>query len=323
MSSLRTRVMLRDAIRLMLEKPEVITPGTVVKVPKKGDKGDKGGIDKSGGWVSWPTNAKKSTRYEAAAKGTGPGEARLAWMMGGKVMGGSVSHDIEGQDGSTWEVKEPTGGSIRAGTESTAATTGMRKSIENATSRIVRGITASRKNLDFRKLMSAEDYHTIETFIAEDAPMIMKAEIPPGRMDNMLKVLMIINSVIKNEVTKGGEEKDQKHLELGDQEHKIEKDIDLPTYVKVGQAADVPETELKVTDKELFAAAFNTPAFRDPQAWYEKTWKNGVKATDVFGHCDGVILVSHDGYRVILKGKLDKEMQFLGITQARAKFRVQ
>lgn len=315
MSRLSTTVTLKEAIRLMLEKGPA-----PVKAPAKG--GRRPGIDKSGAWVAWPKSSL-AVKYEPSGAGIGPGEARLAWMMGGEVMGGSVSHDIEAGDGTAWEVKEPKGGSIRAGTESTAASTGMRQSIENVTKRIARGIKSARKALDFRKFMAVEDYQKIVAFIEQDAPMIMKAEIPPERMKRLLDVMLIINSAMQGEVKDKGEDAGaQKYVELGDEEQHVKKDVDLATYIKVGQAADVPDEELKVSDKEMFAAFFNTPAFRDPQTWFQKTWQEGVKASAVFGHCDGVILVSKDQYRVILKAQLDTEMPFLSLTQARAKFRV-
>lgn len=281
------------------------------------------GISKTGKWTAWPSATLKIP-YAAPSTGIGPGEERLAWMMNGKVMGLSVSYDIEAADGTTWEVKEPVRGKFRAGTESLAASTAMRQSIENVAKMIVNAFKTAKKTVNVREFMPQEDLKTIALFIDADVPMIMKGEIPQERMERMLNVLMIINSMLSSEssTATNPDPGAQKYIELGDDEKHVKKDIDLATYIKVGQVAKVPSDELKISNRELFVSYFDDIAFMNPQAWYRKTWKNGVKASAVFGQCDGVILVTQDAYKVIPRAQLNSELIFSRLSQARTHFSV-
>ena len=287
----------------------------------------KNGIDMSGEWVAWPA-ASKRVSYQPTIKGTGPGEERLAKMMGGQVMGGGVSHDIEGPDGSSWEVKEPVGGKIRAGIEGTTASIKMRTEIDSVVNTIVNCYSGSRTKSGFKELFRKQQLDSIRQFVVNEVPMIRKAEISGGRMLIMLDVLKLINQAVhginnvpatENSPESGNE---QKFVELGDEKKTVKKDIDTATFVKIGQQLGLPNEELNITEKDIFKSIFSSMAFTDPDKWFKMYWTKGASASDVFGHCTGVILVSEDGYKVVNHSRLNREIIFFSISQSRTQFKV-
>jgi hypothetical protein len=284
------------------------------------------GLDMSGNWVSWPP-ASKRISYQPTIKGVGPGEERLAKMMNGQVMGGGVSHDIEGPDGSSWEVKEPVGGKIRAGIEGTTASIKMRTEIDNVVNIIVNAYSGSRTKQGFKSLFRKQQLDLIRHFIVNEVPMIRKAEISGGRMMLMLDVLNLINQAIYGnnalDSTENSIENDeQKFVELGDEKKTVKKDIDTATFVKIGQELGLPNEELNITEKDIFKSIFSNMAFTDPDKWFKMYWTKGASASDVFGHCTGVILVSEDGYKVVNHNRLNREIVFFSISQSRTQFKV-
>jgi hypothetical protein len=285
---------------------------------------NKSSVDMSGQWVAWPS-ASKRISYQPTIKGVGPGEERLAKMMKGQVMGGGVSHDIEGPDGTTWEVKEPVGGKIRAGIEGTTASIKMRTEIDNVVNIIVNTYAGSRTKAGFKALFRKQQLDTIRQFVISEVPMIRKAEISNGRMLLMLDVLNLINQAIHgadNLNSTDADDVEQKFVELGDEKKTVRKDIDTATFVKIGQQLGLPNEELNITEKDIFKSIFSNMAFTEPDKWFKMYWTKGASASDVFGHCTGVILVSEDGYKVINHSQLNREIIFFSISQSRTQFKV-
>jgi len=269
--------------------------------------------ESSNSWTPWPSSVKRIP-YKSNHAGIGPGEYRLAKILNGTVQGGSVSFDILDKQGKKWEVKEPRGGTIRAGTEGTSAFAGSRAQIEATSKRIIDGYTHAKHYLNLRNLLPIESRRMIESFIKSDIPMIMKGEIPEGRIKRLYNVLLAINSAMResNQDTPNGAD-DSKYVELGDDEYNIKKNVDLSTYVHIGQELKLPNLEMHVSEGDIFAALFDYAAFKSPARWLKKTWK--VPATAVFGHTSGVILVSDSGYRIVNKNRLNKEFTLYGVTQ--------
>jgi hypothetical protein len=233
----------------------------------------------------------------------------------------------EGQMSSSWEVKEPVGGKIRAGIEGTTASIKMRTEIDNVVNIIVNAYSGSRTKQGFKSLFRKQQLDLIRHFIVNEVPMIRKAEISGGRMMLMLDVLNLINQAIYGnnalDSTENSIENDeQKFVELGDEKKTVKKDIDTATFVKIGQELGLPNEELNITEKDIFKSIFSNMAFTDPDKWFKMYWTKGASASDVFGHCTGVILVSEDGYKVVNHNRLNREIVFFSISQSRTQFKV-
>lgn len=269
------------------------------------------------GWQPWPEDSL-SIPYSGRV-GVGPGEDRLAHVLDGEVQGGSVSYDIVDGEGKKWEVKEPTpDGGIRPGTEGKAAIADARQQLERASRKLIQGLGTVSAEIDIGSMLSRESQELIRNFIANDIPMIKKGEISKGRMERFYNILKVINHIIVDEQ----DEINQKQVELGDEDHSVKRDVDLRTYVRLGQFLNLSKDDLRVEDAEVFAAAFNYDAFLDPDDFIRRVWREAAKASDVFGHTDGVILVHPDGFRVIPKEDLDAALQFYNITQGTSKFKI-
>lgn len=270
------------------------------------------------GWVQWPEEAL-AIPY-AGRTGVGPGEDRLAFVLDGEVQGGSVSFDILDKDGNKWEVKEPSGssGTIRPGTEGRAAIVSTRQQLDRACRKMRQGLAKVDKSLDITEILSEDGIAMIRKFLEKDVDMIKKGEISKGRMERFYQVIRLIHHIVEDET---GED-EQKYVEMGDEEHTIEKNIDLRTYIRLGHFLNLTKSDLKVEDSELFAAAFNYEPFLDPEGFMDRVWNNAAKASEVFGHTSGIILVHPDGYKIIPRDKLDEELKFCVISQAVPKFKI-
>lgn len=276
----------------------------------------------SGGWQPWPANVK-NVPYEPKQKGVGPGEERLAKILDGTVQGGGESYDIVDAKGRKWEVKEPSGGlrgEIRPGTEGLAAVQDAFSRIKNVVKRVenVFGTKAmSRTAGAAGAMMGPEVIGKITSFVTQEAPMLMKGEVSKGRMEALAEVLHLINAALRTEegddqpATASG----TKHVEMGDTEHKVEQDVDLNTYVKLGHVLKLGPKDLGVTPGDVLRSTFNGLAFRNPDKFMETVWKQAAMASVVFGHTSGVILVAVTGYRIVPKADLDNVLVFNRITK--------
>lgn len=269
------------------------------------------------GWQPWPEDALEIP-YRGRA-GVGPGEDRLAHVLKGEVQGGNVSYDVVDGDGKKWEVKEPTpSATIRPGTEGRLAVSDARQQMDRAVRKLRQGLTRVQAAIDVTDILSPDAIEMIQQFLTNDAAMIKKGEISKSRMERMYNILKLINHIIIDE----RDEIDHKQVELGDEDYTIKRDVDLRTYVRLGQFLNLSKEDLRVEDAEVFAAAFNFDPFLEPEDFMNRVWREAAKPSDVFGHTDGVILVHPDAYRIIPRDKLDEELQFYVITQGTAQFKI-
>ncbi len=306
MGTLRTKVLIKEFIDQVLDEKDMAKKPAAKPMP--------------GGWTSWPAEVKR-TPYIPKQKGVGPGEERLAKLLGGKVMGGGESYDITDAEGNKWEVKEPSGGlkgEIRPGTEGLAAVQVAFGKIKNVVSRIesVFGNKTRSHTATAAEAVVGPDVITkIKAFVDNEAPMLMKGEVSRGRMAALGEVLHLINAALGDQNAPDTVNAVTKHVEMGDEETKIEKDVDLSTYVKLGKVMKLDVKDLNVTPGDMLRSTFNGLAFRNPDKFMEMSWEKAALASIVFGHTNGVILVSDTGYRIVPNPELDKVLVFNRITK--------
>jgi len=249
----------------------------------------------------------------------GPGEDRIAFVLGGEVQGGNVSYDILDPEGQKWEIKEPSpDGTIRPGTEGKAAISKTRNDLEDAVRKLRKGLNIVQRSADVTAILSKENIEMIRDFLIKDEPMIKKGEVSKGRIERLRNILNLIKKLIDENTLSD----DQKKVEMGDEDHTVSQEIGVKTYIKLGHELNLSKKDLKVDDKEIFASVFNHEPFNNPDDFIDEVWKNAAKASDVFGHTAGVILVHPDGFRIIKNQDLDKNLLFSIITQGTAKFKV-
>lgn len=344
--------MLRDAVRLMVEAPpNVRKPAAPATGSRKKTAADKewAAQMKAGGAVPapkliygkivvWPTEVKR-VPYEKG-EGVGPGERRLAKLLGGEVQGGSATFDLATPEGN-FEVKEPTGGwygGVRVESEGIAALEANLTKIKEVAKKIdsVFGPTAKPEMLAAAKEMYPADvFQKIVDFATKPETKgqtaiqwILRGEIGAKRLRALADTLLLINSGLLGESVLRLARRmqrvlaEEKYVELGDTDADVavKKPVDTSTYVKVGKALDLAPEEMKVTPADMLRAALNHPAFTSPDEFINQVVSSPVKASQVFGHTDGLILVQTTGYMAIPKSELDQKMVFLRISKGKPYF---
>jgi len=283
-------------------------------------------LNTSGVFVEWP-DFVLSVPYEASS-GVGPGEYRLKEILGpeAKVEGQSSPYDISTKSGN-WEVKEPDRSAlIRAGTEGVSASKESRDAVEEASDQVLTAYSLIKKPeySSFYDSLSAEEIDKLESFIKKDVPEIKKANIVTNRVKRLIDISKILSRLAKEEIP--ARDTDQKpakkYVEIGDEKKNVRKPVDLKTYLSVGQQIGLAEDEFDISAKEVLAANLKDKIFTEPEEWFQKNWTAGCLPSKVFGHTNGVILVSLDGYQVILSKDINEKMDFYGVTNARARYRV-
>lgn len=275
-------------------------------------------------WHPWPAEVE-SIDY-AGSSGVGPGEYRLAAMMGGKVQGQKTPYDIV-VGNKKWEVKQPDSGrQIRPGTHGMQAIAGvmqklatMADQLESAFSGVDPDVIAAAFDAD------AEDkINKIKQFIEKDLPFIRKGEISSGRVFgskqqkglSLVEVLGMISQLISQAQTNTG--KLRKVVKYAGKDH----EVDLSTYVDVGRIMNVPEEDIDVDPRDVFPTLFKSEVFRDPVGFLEE-YTNSITPKEVFGHTDGVILVKPDKFMIIPRDSLDEKLKFVRISQGVARFKAE
>lgn len=278
------------------------------------------------GLKPWPEESRQipeMSEADLAAK-VGPFERRLATVLGGDVVGGgSKSYDIVAA-GARYEVKKPDESNrIRAGGEGMLGFANARAHIEEAC-RTIDAVFGSGDQRVTREaavdLIDPAGIAKIEAFVRE-IPAILKGNMGAARMREFYDVLSLISGAIRREAD-GQRDTGTKQILMGDDEHVIDREIDVKTYVRIGQVLDLPPDELHVTPRDVLAMTFTSQAFRDPDAFMEANWKNAVSASQVFKDIDYVALVTDAGYRLIPIEEIDSVLSFLRLSNGRVSFRI-
>lgn len=349
--------MLRDIVRLMVEAPLNVRktdvsvptgPGKKTAATKDLAAQTKAGVRNEspapkliyGKIVAWPAEVKHIP-YEKG-EGVGPGERRLAKLLGGEVQGGSATFDLKTPEGN-FEVKEPTGGwygGVRVESEGIAALEANLSKIKTVAKKIdsVFGVgakpemvAAAREMYPADVLQKIVDFATKPEAKGQTAiQWILRGEIGAKRLKALGDALLMIHSGLMTEgmlrLARRMQQvlTEEKYIELGDTEAdvSIKKPVDTSTYVKVGKALDLAPEEMKVTPADMLRSALNYPAFNNPVEFINSVLSSPVRASQVFGHTDGLILVQPQGYFAIPRSELDQRMQFLRISKGKPYFRL-
>lgn len=275
------------------------------------------------GLIPWPDDVASIPFYSDAdaAQHIGPGERRVAKIVDGKVVGGSVSYDIVDSRGGKWEVKAPDNSlEIKTGVEGKAALAPVREKIEHVCNVIADAFSGSTADV-IADVLERDTIDDIDRFVKNDIPQIKAGELSGKRIDALIEVMLLISDVVQ-EIDTLTSSSGKKYVALGVDGPDVEFRIGLPAYIKIGRILDLDDDDMNISAADIFKSKFDEPEFRDPDAWYKNVWGSMLHASQVFGHVDGMFFVNRDGYRFVKSGDIDDVLKFVRITRGSPVFKV-
>lgn len=290
-------------------------------------------------WNKWPSTP---VSFDYKVPGTGRGEATLAWLMNGVVMGQNATKDVLGMsDGSyaeknpeMWEVKEPDESSIvRLGGPTSA------KAIADVIFEMIEVVNMiddfvkdkSEGVLAFKSSIKQDDMSILQNFSEKESEKFKAGNVPKNRYNKLLNCIAAIKRSLGGEFSPSPNEKaGNKYVVFGDRERSatIKKDITLKMYKRLGTLAGIPDAELEITPTEKLAQRFDHEAFTNTSAWAEKNdlWGNRELFEKIVNSSmkgiTGMIFVNSSGYCAITSGEVINVLRFESVTSNRIKFRV-
>jgi hypothetical protein len=173
----------------------------------------------------WPEESKQIPEMSEAdfAAKVGPFERRLAAVLGGDVVGGSKSHDIVAA-GAKYEVKKPNHKAmIRLGNEGTTAFARAKNEIETACKALAAAFKPDSVVFSsFTSLMDQDDVKEVVSFVQTEVPALVRGNFSVSRMRRFHAIITKVAAVLR---AKDGA--DDKVLLMGDNEHTVERDINV------------------------------------------------------------------------------------------------
>lgn len=315
----------KDLVAKNYSNPNEKRPGIVISTEK---------FD----WTQWPSTP---VSFDYKIPGTGRGEATLAWLMNGSIMGQNIPWDLQGASDGTyvtepkekWEVKEPDDFIVRLGGPSSAKAvadvlfemTGVVKKVNYFFK------DDSEDMMNIKRSMDEKDKELLKSFNEEDSDQFKTGNVTKSRYNLLLRCIDIIKKSLNSEFSVSPNEKPgNKYVEFGDRDNSttIKKDVTIKLYKRLGALAGIPDEELKVTPQERIAQNFDHEAFTDTSAWRKKTdlWESNdlfksVVSTSMQG-LTGMIFVDSSGYCAIPTAHVASALKFESVSSNRIKFRV-
>ena len=277
------------------------------------------GLNKLNRWDDFPGSAPLSGRT-----GVGPGEDRLAEILGGTVQGQAESFDLdipEGPFAGRWEVKAPDkAGQIRPGTEGIAAFAPINKVLRIAFDELIEFLSTD--NIDnIAKAADAKGLlDRVKKFISSstrsgkaNVDLIQRGEITSARFKEIINTLKDVRSLI--EKLKG----ESLSINVAGKDYTV-KPADM---LKISKLLGMTEEEVKSTLGETLEAAnalmaLNSKIFENPEI-LEQAWDKTISADSVF-ELTGMILVTPEGFMMIKHPYGDK-IKFIRVSQGKPKFK--
>lgn len=272
--------------------------------------------------VAFGSSKEKSGEEQS---GTGPGEERLARILGGKVQGGAVSFDVVTPDDRRWEVKalESSSTLIRPGTEGRAAFDRPKKQLDSIIKQINNFVIVAKKLGHETLALDDDDLRVMayaESFVDTELSMFAKGEVPPERFKTLRAVLKALSSLKARWLAEGAGKNVNTTVGLADK--KI--NVDKPTFIDVAKRVQKSKPDVDVLssfeERELALATLKNAAFNDPKAFFNE-WFESVDINRVFSQVDGVFIVSPTGFNMVPKPLFRKAFRFRTISQNMPRFK--
>lgn len=283
-------------------------------------------------WYSWddPQWKKVSANvpYAPKDKGTGPGEDRLAAIIGGRVQGGATSFDIVSADGKRWECKELKSASekIRPGTEGRAVMIKPQYRMTVIMYQLQNFITEIRRAGLLNRLKNQDDVTAIkraEHYLKGNKEKLLGGEISEDSFDKLWGILGMMAQLRarwEREARKAGDQTPVRtDIGLNDKVVKV----DSPTFISVSKIVQkaLPDEDIMSTleEKEVIMNILKSDAFNDPTEWFNE-WSMLISAEAVFRQVHGVFIISEKGFNMVPKSRFNDAFKIFSVSQAQPKF---
>jgi len=266
----------------------------------------------------------ESTTALKGRSGVGPGEDRLAEILGGEVQGQSESFDleiVEGPFSGKWEVKAPdSAGTIRPGTEGITAFGPINKTLRNAVDELAEFLGQPGVDELAESSETKTQLDKIKSFFEEavtksgktDAGLTQSGEITANRFEKIMDMLDAAAEMIQDM------QGELLNVTVGEKEYQV-----TPTnMLKISRLLGMTDEEASGDLGEAAAAAsalatLNSKVFEDATA-LRTQWEESIQADEVFD-LSGIILVTPEGFMMIRKPYGDK-IKFNRVTQGKPRF---
>jgi hypothetical protein len=308
---IRQSIILNEDAEADIQDLETLMAGEKTLVPS---------LNKLNRWDDFPGTAPLSGRT-----GVGPGEDRLAEILGGIVQGQAESFDLdipEGPLAGKWEVKAPDKSSeIRPGTEGITAFGPINKVLRIALDELTEflsteGIDDIAKAAEAKGLMDK-----IKKFMSDpmsksgktNADLIQSGEITSARFKEMINTLKDVSKLA--EKLKG----ESLSVNVAGKDYSV-KPADM---LKISKLLGMTEEEVKSTLGETLETAkalmaLNSKIFENPEI-LEQAWNKTISADSVFD-LTGIILVTPEGF-MMLRHPYGDKIKFSRVSQGKPKFK--
>lgn len=275
----------------------------------------------AGVMVPWPKDSLKIPYGKS--EGVGPGEQRLAFVLGGKVMNTSVGFDIQAPTGK-YEVKEPKShihGEFRVGTSGTAALGPALKEIRTVVAQLMHvfgeHVSDEIKSIRAQNFSDADVARVQEVLDGDELMLaIVKGTIGIARTNELGSIVLMVHNRLKNKL------REEKYVVLGNSDHSAEARTDVTDaeFVRIAKELGVSFDALGLDKSDQLRSELSHPAFTNPREFI-KLIKSPVKPSDVFDHVDFLALVSQVGYVIIPKSELDRRIEYYRMGMMRPEFK--
>lgn len=278
---------------------------------------------KTGTLLSW--SSFNSTVPLSGRTGVGPGEDRLADILGGEVQGQSESFDLSiasGPFAGRWEIKAPDNSrEIRPGTEGITAFGPIQKVLRNTFDELAEFLSFPGISELAAASNSSELYDKISSFSTgkksekskTNIELITAGEITAARFEEIMKVIEAVSELIKKM------QGDLLNITVDDQEFQVTPANMLRISRLLGMSDDDASGGLgDAADAAIALSSLNSPVFKNPSSLRQQ-WEETVSADEVF-NLTGVILVTPEGF-MMLPYPYGDSIKFSRVTQGKPKFK--
>jgi len=258
--------------------------------------------------------------------GVGPGEERLEKILGGKVQGSSVDFDIATPDGRTWEVKATDCAYIRTCNKGRMLLAAPMKRMQEIIDQLHRlcSMLWTNDGVDLndteRRIMSC-----IKLFLDREADMVCAGEVPIRRFRSFRAAIKAARDLKKlwtnlcmHQVSVAGVQS----FVTTEARVIISRIICRDLEKRLGsEAAFCYGDDMfdGLTRRDEMASCLTDAAFEDPDAFFNELYES-MDANEVFGHVDGLFVVSSQGFSKVTKDFFSKTIRFRHIGQGVPRF---
>lgn len=272
-------------------------------------------------WISWPSRIKLPN-FVPSMMGVGPGEQRLAKVIGADVQGGNVSYDLVTPDGSKWEVKSLDSKThlVRPAVEGREAFYESRMMLSKAAEEI-KDFSNTIDEETLEKLDDPRSQKIVELskkFTKKYYSRIVKrSELSSSTIDVMAKIMKLVSEF------KAKYEDNENSLSLA-LNNKVKFPVRKRKFFNIATALSEENPEvLAMFDKLTVATSALSDEIFDNVDEFLQSVEESLDMNEIFTQIDGLIIVNKSkGFNIIPRDKLNDALEWVLVStgEPRLKF---